>query len=152
MQLHYVFSHLQNSFRARKSLASVPNCNSVLELCAVLYHQGFLSSIQRGDIHGPDALPTITTRQNVATRRLWLGLKYFEGKPVLHYIRAVSKPSRKVNLTPSELLQFAKGRKVSFVNGLEPAEVGIVETKHGIMSIDDAIKNNLGGNVICRVK
>ncbi|EPX71811.1 ribosomal protein subunit S8 [Schizosaccharomyces octosporus yFS286] len=152
MQLHFVFSHLQNSFRAGKAMACVPNCRSVLELSAALYHQGFISSIQRGHIQGPDLVPTPTTRSNVAERRLWLSLKYFEGKPVMKYIRGVSKPSRKVYMTPSELLNFSKGRTVSFVRGLEPAEVAIVETKKGIMGLEDAIREQLGGRVLCRVK
>ena len=67
-------------------------------------------------------------------------LKYFEGEPVIKEIKRVSKPGRRVY---SRAVSIPKVK-----NGLG---VAILSTSKGVMSDADAIKNNLGGEIICRV-
>ena len=67
-------------------------------------------------------------------------LKYYEGQPVIKEIRRVSKPGRRVY---SRAISIPKVK-----NGLGLA---ILSTSKGVMSDADAIKNNLGGEIICRV-
>ena len=67
-------------------------------------------------------------------------LKYYEGEPVIKEIKRVSKPGRRVY---SRAISIPKIK-----NGLGLA---ILSTSKGVMSDTDAIKNNLGGEIICRV-
>ena len=67
-------------------------------------------------------------------------LKYYEGQPVIKEIKRVSKPGRRVY---SRAMSIPKVK-----NGLGLA---ILSTSKGIMSDAEAIKNNLGGEIICRV-
>ncbi len=67
-------------------------------------------------------------------------LKYYEGEPVIKEIKRVSKPGRRVY---SRAISIPKIK-----NGLGLA---ILSTSKGVMSDADAIKNNLGGEIICRV-
>ena len=67
-------------------------------------------------------------------------LKYYEGQPVIREIKRVSKPGRRVY---SRAISIPKIK-----NGLGLA---ILSTSKGVMSDSDAIKNNLGGEIICRV-
>ena len=67
-------------------------------------------------------------------------LKYYEGEPVIKEIKRVSKPGRRVY---SRAVSIPKIK-----NGLGLA---ILSTSKGVMSDSDAIKNNLGGEIICRV-
>ena len=67
-------------------------------------------------------------------------LKYYEGEPVIKEIKRVSKPGRRVY---SRAVSIPKIK-----NGLGLA---ILSTSKGVMSDADAIKNNLGGEIICRV-
>ncbi len=67
-------------------------------------------------------------------------LKYFEGEPVIKEIKRVSKPGRRVY---SRAVSIPKVK-----NGLGLA---ILSTSKGVMSDSEAIKNNLGGEIICRV-
>tara|TARA_Y100000590_G_C15081129_1_gene773871 strand:- start:181 stop:579 length:399 start_codon:yes stop_codon:yes gene_type:complete len=67
-------------------------------------------------------------------------LKYFDGQPVIKEIKRVSKPGRRVY---SRAISIPKVK-----NGLGLA---ILSTSKGVMSDADAIKNNLGGEIICRV-
>ena len=67
-------------------------------------------------------------------------LKYYEGQPVIKEIKRVSKPGRRV---------YSRATSIPRVhNGLGLA---ILSTSKGVMSDSEAIKNNLGGEIICRV-
>jgi len=71
---------------------------------------------------------------------LSVDLKYYEGRPVIKEIKRVSKPGRRV---------YSKSTSIPKVlNGLGLA---ILSTSKGVMSDTDAIKNNLGGEIICKV-
>ncbi len=71
---------------------------------------------------------------------LSVDLKYYEGQPVIKEIKRISKPGRRV---------YSKSTSIPKVlNGLGLA---ILSTSKGVMSDTDAIKNNLGGEIICKV-
>ena len=73
-------------------------------------------------------------------KSLSVDLKYYEGQPVIKEIKRVSKPGRRV---------YSKATSIPKVlNGLGLA---ILSTSKGVMSDTDAIKNNLGGEIICKV-
>lgn len=152
MPLHYVASHLQNASRARSSITSIPLSKMNLSVALGLYRQGFLSSVQRGSIDGPDEVYTPTTPANISTRRLWLGLKYHEASPVLSNMHVVSKPSRKIWMSVSELKLLVEGKKGrEMIKGLVPGEICFIGTDKGVMEIRDAIKRRIGGEVLIRV-
>lgn len=123
-----------------------------LSVALGLYRQGFLSSVQRGSIDGPDEVYTPTTPANISTRRLWLGLKYHEASPVLSNMHVVSKPSRKIWMSVSELKLLVEGKKGrEMIKGLVPGEICFIGTDKGVMEIRDAIKRRIGGEVLIRV-
>ena len=69
-----------------------------------------------------------------------VNLKYYEGSPVIKEIKRISKPGRRV---------YSRATSIPKVmNGLGLA---ILSTPKGVMSDVDARKNNVGGEVICRV-
>lgn len=71
---------------------------------------------------------------------LKVDLKYYEGTPVIKEIRRISKPGRRV---------YSRATSIPKVmNGLGLA---ILSTPKGVMSDNDARKNNIGGEIICRV-
>ena len=71
---------------------------------------------------------------------LLVDLKYYEGQPVIREIKRISKPGRRV---------YSRATSIPRVhNGLG---VAILSTSKGVMSDSEAIKNNLGGEIICRV-
>ncbi len=73
-------------------------------------------------------------------KSLSVDLKYYEGQPVIREIKRVSKPGRRV---------YSKATSIPKVlNGLGLA---ILSTSKGVMSDTDAIENNLGGEIICKV-
>jgi small subunit ribosomal protein S8 len=71
---------------------------------------------------------------------LSVNLKYYEGQPVIKEIKRVSKPGRRVY-----------SRATSIPKVLNGLGLAILSTSKGVMSDTDAIKNNLGGEIICKV-
>jgi len=73
-------------------------------------------------------------------KNLKVDLKYFEGNPVIKEIKRISKPGRRV---------YSRATSIPRVmNGLGLA---ILSTPKGVMSDTEARKNNIGGEIICRV-
>ncbi|MDR2107592.1 MAG: 30S ribosomal protein S8 [Holosporaceae bacterium] len=71
---------------------------------------------------------------------LRIGLKYYDGKPVINMLDRVSKPSRRV---------YAKLKKIDSVfNGFG---ICVLSTSKGIMSDAEAKENNVGGEILCKV-
>ena len=73
-------------------------------------------------------------------KQILVNLKYYEGQPVIREIKRVSKPGRRVYSRADSIPRVHSGLGLA-----------IVSTSKGVMSDSDAIKNNLGGEVICRV-
>ena len=71
---------------------------------------------------------------------LKIDLKYHSGNPVISTIERVSKPGRRI---------FSSAESLPKVNnGLG---IAIISTPKGVMSDAEARKNNVGGEIICRV-
>ena len=71
---------------------------------------------------------------------IFVNLKYYEGRPVIREIKRISKPGRRVYSRATSIPRVHSGLGVA-----------ILSTSKGVMSDSDAIKNNLGGEIICRV-
>ncbi|KAI9505000.1 hypothetical protein GGI25_000483 [Coemansia spiralis] len=145
-----ICARVQNGFRARLGRIAVPETKLNLSVSRVLYNQGFVLSVTRGTHIGPDATYTPTTNLNIAERRLWLTLKYYQDSPVLRKMNCISKPSRRIDCTASQLRTLAAGKSWGIVKGIIPGEIMIVSTTKGIMEVQDAVKNGLGGVLLAR--
>ncbi|KAF7731547.1 hypothetical protein EC973_009311 [Apophysomyces ossiformis] len=149
-RVHDLCARIQNGFRARLQTIAIPETKMNLAISQVLYREGFLSSVSRGNHVGPDTTYTPTTPDNVATRRLWLNLKYKENQPVLSKLSIVSKPSKKVTFTVNEMKNMANGRRAKFIKPLQPGEIAIMNTNCGVLELQEAIQKNVGGEILCR--
>ena len=69
-----------------------------------------------------------------------VNLKYYEGTPVIKEIKRISKPGRRVYSRATSIPKIQ--------NGLGMA---IISTSQGVMSDIQARKNNIGGEIICKV-
>jgi small subunit ribosomal protein S8 len=150
-------AHLQNSSRARLGLTSLPNTKYNLLFVLALHRSGLVASVTRGGPQPPppDALlthePEPVTSANVATRRLWVGLKYVGNEPVMRNVSSVSKPSRPVNLKLPGLRRVARGFESGYVDGLKMGECLFVATDQGILEVREALAKEVGGLVLARV-
>ena len=72
--------------------------------------------------------------------RLTIGLKYFEGRPVIDRLERVSRPGLRI--------YRAKDAIPRVMNGLG---IAIVSTSHGVMTDRKARASGVGGEVLCIV-
>ncbi|KAH7270510.1 ribosomal protein S8 [Fusarium redolens] len=154
-------SHLQNASKARLGITSVKNCKYNLQLALALHRSGFFSAVYRSGPHPPtleqmvSQPPEPVTNANVAKMRLWLGLKYWDGKPVLGKANAISTPKRLMTADIAELARLARGfpTKVDggVVPGLNLGECMFVSTSKGMLEVREALARKQGGLLVCRV-
>ncbi|KAG9850142.1 30S ribosomal protein S8, partial [Aureobasidium melanogenum] len=172
VNLAHVCSHMQNASLARLGLTSIPLSRMHLSLSLLLQKQGFLSTVTLGGPTPPakllppthadhsSATPTksileeveAVTQQNRASRRLWLGMKYWDGEPVLRKMKLLSKPTKRIWLSSNELGEIVRGKDCKFVRGLrQVGECIFVSTDKGIMEARECVERKIGGQVLCRV-
>lgn len=148
--------HLQNASRARLGLTSVPNTKYNLRLLLAMHRAGLIASVTRGGPRPPppEALSAAETEPvttaNVATRRLWVGLKYWNNEPVLREVEPISKPSRLVTAKVKELSRVARGFPVRQIKGLNLGEMLFLSTDRGVLEVREALDRKVGGLVLCR--
>ena len=150
-------THLQNATRARLGLTSLPSTKYNLRLALAFHRAGLLASVTRGGPRPPPPEALLSTdsepvtSENVASRRLWVGLKYWNNAPVMRNVTPVSKPSRLVTATMPELSRVARGFPVGPLKGLNMGETMFLSTDRGVLEVREALEKKLGGLVLCRV-
>ncbi|CCD26488.1 mitochondrial 37S ribosomal protein uS8m NDAI_0H03150 [Naumovozyma dairenensis CBS 421] len=145
-------AHLQNCSRVRTTLTSIPYTQLQLQFAYTLYKQGFISSLQKGSTNGPDTSYVEVTPDNISSRRLWIGLKYRDNKPVLSSCQLISKPKLRITLQVREMKLICSGKSVRQIKPLQPGELMLVRTQGTVMDINEAISRNFGGEILCRIK
>ena len=122
-----MFARIRNGQMRLLNSIDIPSSNFRKNILQVLKNEGYIKDyfIEKSE-------------NNKIT--LKINLKYYEGDPVIKEIKRISKPGRRV---------YSRATSIPKVmNGLGLA---ILSTPKGVMSDIDARKNNVGGEIICRV-
>jgi len=122
-----MFTRIRNGQLRLLTKVEMPSSNFRLKVLDVLKNEGFISNYH------------IEKKDNNKVS-LIVDLKYYEGIPVIKEIKRVSKPGRRVFSSATSIPRIQ--------NGLGLA---IISTNKGVMSDIEARKNNVGGEIICRV-
>ena len=122
-----MLTRIRNGQTTNKKVVDAPASRFRKNVLEVLKREGYIRNFEEKEMK-----PGINFFE--------IELKYYNGKPVITEIKRVSKPGRRVY---SRAISIPKVK-----NGLGLA---ILSTSKGVMSDADAIKNNLGGEIICRV-
>ena len=122
-----MFSRIRNGQLRSLSSIVIPSSNFRKNILKILKNEGYISDY------------FIEKKENNKTT-LKINLKYFEGLPVIKEIKRISKPGRRV---------YSRATSIPKVmNGLGLA---ILSTPKGVMSDSEARKQNVGGEIICRI-
>ena len=122
-----MFSRIRNGQMRSLNSIEIPSSNFRKSILKILKEEGYIK-----DFFIEETINNKTT--------LKVNLKYYEGDPVIKEIKRISKPGRRV---------YSRATSIPRVmNGLGLA---ILSTPKGVMSDTEARKNNLGGEIICRV-
>ena len=122
-----MFTRIRNGQMRSMTTVEIPASNFRLKILDVLKAEGFIINY------------FIEKKEN-NKKILKVDLKYFEGTPVIKEIKRVSKPGRRIYSRATSIPKIQ--------NGLGLA---ILSTPKGVMSDNEARKNNIGGEIICRV-
>jgi small subunit ribosomal protein S8 len=122
-----MFSRIRNGQMRSLDSIDVPSSNFRQNILEILKNEGYIKDYY-------------LEKSKNNKINLKINLKYYEGDPVIKEIKRISKPGRRI---------YSRANSIPRVmNGLGLA---ILSTPKGVMSDTDARKNNLGGEIICRV-
>ena len=122
-----MFSRIRNGQMRSLNSIEIPSSNFRQNILKILKNEGYIN----------DYFIEKSENNKINLR---INLKYYEGDPVIKEIKRVSKPGRRI---------YSRATSIPKVmNGLGLA---ILSTPKGVMSDTEARKNNVGGEIICRV-
>ena len=122
-----MFSRIRNGQMRSLNSVEMPSSNFRKNILEILKSEGFIKDYY------------IEKLENNKIN-LKINLKYYEGTPVIKEIKRISKPGRRV---------YSRATSIPRVmNGLGLA---ILSTPKGVMTDTEARKNNIGGEIICRI-
>ena len=124
-----MLTRIRNGQMRSLNIIDIPFSNFRLKILEVLKQEGYIINYK-----------TINEKENKGKKSIKVDLKYYEGQPVIREIKRISKPGRRV---------YSRADSIPRVHG--GLGLAILSTSKGVMSDSEAIKNNLGGEVICRV-
>ena len=122
-----MISRIRNGQMRLLSSVNIPASNFRLQILEVLKNEGYISNF-------------VLEKEENNKKTLKVDLKYYEGNPVIKEIKRISKPGRRIYSRADSIPRIQ--------NGLGLA---IISTPKGVMSDNEARKNNIGGEIICRV-
>jgi small subunit ribosomal protein S8 len=120
-----MFTRIRNAQMAEKADVKMPSSKMKMTVAKVLQQEGYISGFEVDDA----AKPTLS-----------IGLKYFNGKPVIERITRVSRPGLRKYSPMDELPKINNGLGIA-----------VVSTSKGVMTDREARRLGVGGEVICTV-
>ncbi len=122
-----MLTRIRNGQMRSLNKIDVPFSNFRSKILDVLKKEGYILDFE-----------TISKEKTIKT--ISVKLKYYDGQPVIKEIKRISKPGRRVY-----------SRATSIPKVLNGLGLAILSTSKGVMSDVEATKNNLGGEIICRI-
>jgi len=124
-----MLTRIRNGIQSRHDRVELPSSKLKVEIARILKSEGFISNFKVAE----------DKAQPQATLRIYL--KYSEdGEPVIHGIERISRPGRRVYRNKQEIPRVLGGLGLA-----------IVSTSKGVLSGAEAVKNGVGGEVLCQV-
>ena len=122
-----MITRIRNGHMRSSATVEIPASKFRAKILDVLKDQGYISNYK---------LSVGTNNKN----NISVNLKYNGGIPVIKEITRISKPGRRV---------YTKADSIPKIqNGLG---IAIMSTSKGVMTDNDARKENLGGEILCKV-
>jgi small subunit ribosomal protein S8 len=122
-----MLTRIRNGITSRHDRVELPASKLKVEVARILKSEGFISNYK------------VVEAKPQSTLRLYL--KYSDdGEPVIHGIERVSRPGRRVYRNKQEIPRVLGGLGLA-----------IVSTSKGVMAGAEAVKEGVGGEVLCQV-
>lgn len=125
------FIQIKNAYSARRERVLIPFSKMKFDIARVLQQSGFIDDVDKRK-----------KKKKMSPGHLYIQirLKYDQNKPALERVKLFSKPSRRLYVKAKELKSLRTGQGMM-----------IMSTPKGILSADEAKKQNVGGELIAYV-
>ena len=122
-----MLTRIRNGIQSHHDRVELPSSKLKVEIARILKSEGFISNYK--------------LIEDKAQPLLRVYLKYSpDGEPVIHGIERISRPGRRVYRNKQEIPRVLGGLGLA-----------IVSTSKGVMAGAEAVKNGIGGEVLCQV-
>ncbi len=121
-------TRIRNAVRANHRVVEIPASNLKKDITKILFEQGYILSYKFDDSSVQGSIK-IALKYNKETK-----------EPVIKKLQRISKPGLRKYAGSNELPRI--------LNGLG---IAIVSTSHGVMTGQQAKRDNVGGEVLCYV-
>lgn len=122
-----MLTRIRNALKARHKSVDIPGSKLKIDIAGILKKEGYIKDCKY--------------IENDKQGTLRIILKYGKAQSdVIIGIKRISKPGRRVYVKSSNILPVLNGMGIS-----------ILSTSGGLMTDKMAIKNNLGGEIICNI-
>ena len=121
-----MFARIKNAHLRNYRKIELPTSNFKTKIAQVLKNEGYIIDFK------------VTSEKNKS--KLEINLKYNSGNPVIKVIERISKPGRRIFSSAESLPKINNGLGIA-----------IISTPKGVMSDQQARKNNVGGEILCEV-
>ncbi len=122
-----MLARIKNAHQAKKTSTSCFKSKLNINVLNVLKDEGYIRDFKDFEV-----------RKGINSIKI--ELKYFNGTPVIKRIKRISKPGIRVYSKITDLKKPYGGLGIS-----------ILSTPKGVMSDQEARKNNVGGEILCEV-
>jgi small subunit ribosomal protein S8 len=119
-------TRVRNAIRAKHKQVDIPASNMKTALAQILYEQKFISGY--------------SVLEDCPQGTIRIYLKYVDGNPSISGLQRVSTPGLRRYSSANDIPRTISGLGVT-----------IVSTPKGVMTDFDARKNNVGGEILCRI-
>lgn len=120
-----LLTRIRNAGMAKHAKVTIPHSKLKASVAAVLKQEGYLADV---------------TVEGETIKSIVVALKYEARRPVIVGLRQISTPGLRRYVRSTEIPRVLGGMGVA-----------IVSTSRGVMSGQDAKKQNLGGELVCYV-
>jgi small subunit ribosomal protein S8 len=122
-----MLTRIRNGIQSHHDRVELPSSKLKVEIARILKSEGFISNYK--------------LIEDKVQPLLRVYLKYSpDGEPVIHGIERISRPGRRVYRNKQEIPRVLGGLGLA-----------IVSTSKGVMAGAEAVKNGIGGEVLCQV-
>ncbi|MBN1945020.1 MAG: 30S ribosomal protein S8 [Bradymonadales bacterium] len=121
-----MLTRIRNAIHAGKTFVTVPGSNMKSAIANLLKEEGYLDEVE--------------FLKNNHQGDLFLRLRLYKDLPVIAGLRRISRPGRRQYVKASEIPKVLGGLGIC-----------ILSTSKGILTGQEAVRHNIGGEVLCEV-
>lgn len=127
-----MLTRIRNGVISNQKVVAMPNSNMKAEIARILKEEGFIEDFEVVDGSKP-------LHKTLRIRLKYVGERR-EKRPVITGLERISKPGRRIYTQKKDIPWVLSGMGIS-----------ILTTPKGIMTGQTARKNNVGGELLCKI-